>query len=257
MLRVVDQGTSEMEKQRSKDPACGKRLRWCDGRKHGAMYSQPSVSNWTTCRREGWMETWELLISCWPSRRQKNCDPVRFIHPPSAETTTCANVNSWISNQPKDVWQHGLASRFDRLRLGLQVCHDHCIQASTLWTCYRCPLSKLASLLPISSHLDTMSLPKYQPVFEDDEKYHIDTTSHGRSSSSLTEATLLCDESCGRKMAPASKWIWVLHAVLLSVSSMMFAATYFKPVSTLEHVRQFSAYCWSTSRQSWITTNEH
>jgi hypothetical protein len=92
-----------------------------------------------------------------------------------------------------------------------------------------------------------MASPEYQPVPGDEEKYQIVAVSNRRLSSSSLDATLSYDEPFEKRRSSILKWIWVIHAVLLSVSSTMFAAAYFKPVSTLEHVRHFSAYCQSSS----------
>ena len=46
----------------------------------------------------------------------------------------------------------------------------------------------------------------------------------------------------------ASRWIWLVHAVLLMVSCTFFALAASLRSTTLEHVRQFSTWCkWFTS----------
>jgi hypothetical protein len=92
---------------------------------------------------------------------------------------------------------------------------------------------------------------EYQPVPEEDEKYQ-DVFIARRPSISTSDSTLLCDEdakSSEQRRRSDSKWMWLVHAVLLSLSFTMFSAAYFKPVSTLEHVRHFSAYCEFVHRQ--------
>lgn len=37
--------------------------------------------------------------------------------------------------------------------------------------------------------------------------------------------------------------IWLIHCVLLLVSFTLFSSAYFTRLSTLRHVKQFSAYC--------------
>jgi hypothetical protein len=95
---------------------------------------------------------------------------------------------------------------------------------------------------------------KYEPIKEEDEKYE-DIFVARRSSTSTSNSTLLCEEdpelSEPRRIS-ISNWMWLVHAVLLSLSFSMFAAAYFKPVSTLEHVRHFSAYCESSQAQILI-----
>lgn len=38
-------------------------------------------------------------------------------------------------------------------------------------------------------------------------------------------------------------WMWLVHAVLLTLSFGLFVSAYFTRVSTLTHVQHFSAYC--------------
>ena len=89
---------------------------------------------------------------------------------------------------------------------------------------------------------------KYQRVQPDDEKFH-DVVPPSRSSTSTSDSTLLEDEEESRLSEPrrrvSSRWLWLGHAALLSLSFSMFAAAYFTPVSTLKHVQHFSAYCRS------------
>jgi hypothetical protein len=86
---------------------------------------------------------------------------------------------------------------------------------------------------------------EYQPVPDEDEKYQ-DVFIANRPSISTSDSTLLCDDvskSSEQRRRSDSRWMWLVHTVLLSLSFTMFTAAYFKPVSTLEHVRHFSAYC--------------
>jgi len=41
------------------------------------------------------------------------------------------------------------------------------------------------------------------------------------------------------------RWMWLVHAVLLSLSFTLFVSAFFTRASTLQHVQQFSAYCKS------------
>lgn len=87
---------------------------------------------------------------------------------------------------------------------------------------------------------------KYQPV-KDDEKFQEVLFDARRSSTSTSDETLLEDEEDARISRPKSrmndKWMWLAHAVLLSLSFTMFVTSFFQKPSTLEHVQQFSAYC--------------
>ena len=95
---------------------------------------------------------------------------------------------------------------------------------------------------------------KYQPVQPEDEKFE-DVFPPNRSSTSMSDSTLLEDEKDSRLAEPRpifnSKWLWLVHVVLFSLSFSMFAAAYFKPVSTLTHVQHFSAYCESRHMKGW------
>ena len=85
---------------------------------------------------------------------------------------------------------------------------------------------------------------KYQPV-QDDEKPH--ESFARRSSTSTADSTLLEDEEDLRLTQPYSRfgprWVWITHAVLLSLSFTMFMTSLFSRASTLELVERFSAYC--------------
>jgi hypothetical protein len=89
---------------------------------------------------------------------------------------------------------------------------------------------------------------KYQPIQPEDEKFQ-DVFPPNRLSISTSDLTLLEDEEDSRLTESQSgfnsKWMWLAHAVLLSLSFSMFVAAYFKPVSTLTHVQHFSAFCKS------------
>lgn len=84
---------------------------------------------------------------------------------------------------------------------------------------------------------------KYQPV-QDDEKFQ-DVFPPGRTSISLSEPTLLDEEEhrVSQPKARTPRWMWITHAALLGLSLTMFVSSWFARVSTLDHVRQFSAYC--------------
>lgn len=47
-----------------------------------------------------------------------------------------------------------------------------------------------------------------------------------------------------------SRWLWVVHAALLLTSGGILALSLIMRSSTLEHVRKYSAWCWS----SWFIT---
>lgn len=85
---------------------------------------------------------------------------------------------------------------------------------------------------------------KYEAV-RDDEKFQ--ELFPGRSSTSTSGSTLLEDEEDVRLSQPRRKftirWMWLVHAALLSLSFTMFVGAFFTRASTLEHVKKFSAYC--------------
>ncbi|KAF2667143.1 hypothetical protein BT63DRAFT_427548 [Microthyrium microscopicum] len=84
----------------------------------------------------------------------------------------------------------------------------------------------------------------YQPVRKEEEKYH-DGYRNRTSISSSSDLTLLHEEVSKishDSQGFQSRWLWLVHAVLLSLSFTMFTATYFRHISTAEHVRRFSAY---------------
>jgi len=91
---------------------------------------------------------------------------------------------------------------------------------------------------------------KYQQVHHDDEKFE-DVFPPNRTSSSLSESTLLEDEDDQRLTQPkrswSSRWMWMVHAVLLSLSFTMFVSSWFTRASTLDYVKTYSAYCKLTS----------
>lgn len=88
---------------------------------------------------------------------------------------------------------------------------------------------------------------KYHAV-QNDEKFT--EVFPRRSSTSTSGSTLLEDDE---QIIPeprsrwASKWMVLVHAVLLSLSFTMFVSALFTKASTLEHVKKFSAYCKSGS----------
>jgi hypothetical protein len=86
---------------------------------------------------------------------------------------------------------------------------------------------------------------KYQPV-GDDEKFQ--ETFPRRSSTSTSDSTLLEDEEDSRRAIEPRKffgprWMWLAHTALLSLSFTMFVSAFFTRATTLQHVKQFSAYC--------------
>jgi hypothetical protein len=86
---------------------------------------------------------------------------------------------------------------------------------------------------------------KYQPVV-DDEKFQ--EVFPRRSSTSTSDSTLLEDEEDSRRTAEPRRifglrWIWLAHTVLLTLSFTMFISAFFTRATTLQHVKQFSAYC--------------
>src|ERR1700761_3337647 len=85
---------------------------------------------------------------------------------------------------------------------------------------------------------------EYQPVYNEDEKYR-DIANANRLSISTSDSTLLYDDvpEVSKQTKLSSSWIWLVHAFLLSLSFTMFALAYFNPVSTLDCVQRFSAYC--------------
>ena len=95
---------------------------------------------------------------------------------------------------------------------------------------------------------------KYQAVkVVDDEKFQEQETFPRRSSTSTSGSTLLEDEEDHRvtelKRRSSGRWIWTLHAALLTLSFTMFVGSYYTRVSTLEYVKKFSAYCELHLRQ--------
>jgi hypothetical protein len=87
---------------------------------------------------------------------------------------------------------------------------------------------------------------KYHAV-QDDEKFTEVFPGPRRSSTSTSDSTLLEDDEDHIIPEPrsrwTSKWMVLVHAVLLSLSFSMFVSALFMKASTLEHVKKFSAYC--------------
>jgi hypothetical protein len=86
---------------------------------------------------------------------------------------------------------------------------------------------------------------KYQPV-GDNEKFQ--DTFPRRSSTSTSDSTLLEDEEDSRRPQESRRffgprWMWLAHTALLSLSFTMFISAFFTRATTLQHVKQFSAYC--------------
>ena len=90
---------------------------------------------------------------------------------------------------------------------------------------------------------------KYQPIGAD-EKFH-DVFPIRTSTSESLGSTLLDEEDSGNT-EPRSRfsinWMWLVHAMLLTLSFGLFISAYFTRVSTLTHVQHFSAYCELNSR---------
>lgn len=80
---------------------------------------------------------------------------------------------------------------------------------------------------------------------ENDEKF-TEVGFPRRTSTSTSDSTLLEDEE-DHTIEPrsrwTSKWMWLVHVTLLSLSFTMFVSALFTKASTLEHVKKFSAYC--------------
>lgn len=89
---------------------------------------------------------------------------------------------------------------------------------------------------------------KYQPLGAD-EKFHDVVFPTRTSTSESLGSTLLEDEEDSRITEPRSRfninWMWLVHAVLLTLSFGLFISAYFTRASTLTHVQHFSAYCES------------
>jgi hypothetical protein len=87
---------------------------------------------------------------------------------------------------------------------------------------------------------------EYQKINHDDEKFE-DVFPPNRSSSSLSESTLLEDEDDQRLVQPkkrwSERWMWMVHAALLSLSFTLFVLSWFTRASTLDYVQKYSAYC--------------
>lgn len=89
-------------------------------------------------------------------------------------------------------------------------------------------------------------MSKYQPIdLADNEKFH-DVYPPRRTSSSLSDTTLLEDVDLESRRPECKgwgpKWMWLLHVALLSLSSLMFVSSWYARTSTLQHVKEFSAY---------------
>jgi hypothetical protein len=98
-------------------------------------------------------------------------------------------------------------------------------------------------LLPRRNFLTMGS--KYEPI-QADEKFH-DVFPTRTSTSESLGSTLLEDEEDSRNTVPRSRfrinWMWLVHALLLTLSFGLFVSAYFTRASTLSHVQHFSAYC--------------
>ena len=86
---------------------------------------------------------------------------------------------------------------------------------------------------------------KYQPIVAD-EKFH--DVFHERSSTSESLGSTLLEQEhdlrdTGIQQRFSSRWMWLGHAVLLSLSVVLFISAYFIRASTLDYVQKYSAYC--------------
>lgn len=94
---------------------------------------------------------------------------------------------------------------------------------------------------------------KYHQVIGDEKPIH---TLHNRESTESLKSTLLnweYDEKSQdvesmslRRLRCNDRWIWLVHAVLLSLSFGLFISTYFTRMTTLKYVEEYSAWCEST-----------
>lgn len=87
---------------------------------------------------------------------------------------------------------------------------------------------------------------KYQQIDHSDEKFE-DVFPPNRTSSSLSESTLMEDEMDHRLVQPqkrwAGRWMWMVHAALLSLSFTLFVSSWFTRASTLDYMQRYEAYC--------------
>lgn len=89
---------------------------------------------------------------------------------------------------------------------------------------------------------------KYHPV--GDEKFHDVSPTRASLSESFT-STLLEQEDDARSQEPRRftvRWMWLAHALLLSLSFCLFVSAYFTRVSTLAYVQHYSA--WSPAAKA-------
>ncbi|TVY46474.1 Cyclochlorotine biosynthesis protein O [Lachnellula cervina] len=86
---------------------------------------------------------------------------------------------------------------------------------------------------------------KYQQIDHSDEKFE-DVFPPNRTSSSLSESTLMEDEMDHRLVQPqkrwAGRWMWMVHAALLSLSFTLFVSSWFTRASTLDYMQRYEAY---------------
>jgi len=133
---------------------------------------------------------------------------------------------------------------FNRCKLlFLQECSSHSLLSTTAAGHAIFILSLIFEF--VSPRKVLIMASKYQPIVAD-EKFH--DVFPGRSSTSESlGSTLLEDERDSRDTEPHrrfnSRWLWLGHAVLLSLSFVLFMSAYFTRASTLDYVQRYSAYC--------------
>lgn len=112
-----------------------------------------------------------------------------------------------------------------------------------------CCTFELWQLPKLQRHTFIEMPSKYQALQDEEEKFQPVEFVKSRSSSvSTSGSTLLFEEvdlspSASPKRTISEKWMWLIHAVLLTLSFTMFAASYYKPISISEVVKKSSSYC--------------
>ena len=94
-----------------------------------------------------------------------------------------------------------------------------------------------------------MSFKNHHFAAESEKLYSGDndssTTLEGLENFNLeaAESLRLGDDNTHQAKSRVTRWIWLLHGVLLSTSFASFFLAYNVQLSTLNHVKRFSAYC--------------
>lgn len=97
--------------------------------------------------------------------------------------------------------------------------------------------------------MNTMSFKNQHFAAESEKLYSGDndssTTLEGLENFNLEAAQSLglSDDNIHQGKSRITRWIWLLHGVLLSTSFASFFLAYNVQLSTLNHVKRFSAYC--------------